>query len=66
MLVLLLFIENIENINKLVQRKNRLVFLNEDAERKPKRLPFHFEGKETLIDFFKINPSLWNHSQNKH
>ena len=51
--------------NKLVRSKklkffDELVFLNEDVERKPKRLPFHFEEKETLIAFFKDKPSLRN------
>ena len=41
---------------------DKLVFFNEDAERKPKCLPFHFEEKDILIDFFKNNSSLWKHN----
>lgn len=39
----------------------QLEFLKEEIDR-PKKPNFDIDERETLIDFFKLHPSLWNHN----
>ena len=38
-----------------------LEFLNDEIDKPSKRNVFEVDEKETLIDFFKLHPALWNH-----
>lgn len=40
---------------------DQLSFLEEEIEKAEKKVTFDMEERETLIDFFNSNPSLWNH-----